>query len=380
MNTYGLTHFVRNLNLLAKSAPQIVIQVSVGLVALFSLAGFLMSFYNAEKDSRAEHHFSKGKLLEGEENPTEAAEHYRTALAFSRGNTEYQLALAGVLMEEGSLNEAERYLSDLVRMDSTNADALWMLARIASRRVNAVEAENFYQRAIYSYWPADRTADRLQARLELIGLLSANGRKPALLAQLLLLKDELPDERELQLRVAGLFLLANAPNEAVELYRYRVAADRSDGESYAGLGEAELARDNYISAQTAFRNAQRLQPENEQVRNRLELVGDVLELDPTLRGLSTFRRYERSRALLDGALAKTMRCLPYGPLHPDTGERFVVEPAREILESKNRPQRTDETIERNLFLAEQLWYLRQRICPGNPDEDALARVLQKIST
>ncbi len=380
MDTSGLTHFVRYLNPLAKSAPQIVLQVSAGLVAMFSLAGFLMSSYNAEKDSRAQHHFSEGKLLEAGANPAGAVEQYRTALSFSRDNTEYQLALARVLMEEGSLNEAERYLSDLVRMDSTNADALWMLARIASRRVRAEEAENFYQRAIYSYWPADRAADRLQARMELVELLSANGSTPALLAQLLLLKDELPDERDLQLRVAGLFLLASAPAEAVELYRHRVVADRSDGDSYAGLGEAELARGNYISAQTAFRNARRLQPENVQVQNRLELVGDVLALDPTLRGLSTFRRYERSRALLAGALAKVMVCLPYGPLHPDTGEQFVVEPAREILESEDRPQRTDETIERNLFLADQLWYLRQRICPGRPDEDALARVLTKIST
>ncbi len=64
-----------------------------------------------------------------------------------------------------------------------------------------------------------------------------------------------------------------------------------------------MALDDYRGAQRAFKTALRLNAADSNAATRLELVEQVLELDPTLRGLSAAERYRRSQKVMEAPWA-----------------------------------------------------------------------------
>src|SRR6266853_3838033 len=70
-----------------------------------------------------------------------------------------------------------------------------------------------------------------------------------------------------------------------------------NGDTYAGLGEAEFARGNYRAAQRDFQTALRLAPDDRATRRRLDVCNELLMLDPTIRGLGPVERFNRSLKL-----------------------------------------------------------------------------------
>src|SRR3989338_2827976 len=206
------SQIIRHLNPLARPGQRIFVQVLLGMVILFSIAGFLTRSYRAEKRNRALYHFQVGRTLAEQGQEPEAIEHYRAAPSPARGNSEDQLALALALLGEGRLGEAEKYLNELLHNDPTNGIANSTMARIASQREDFRNAEMYYHRAIYGFWPTPSEHDRLQARLELVDLLARAGAKQRLLAELILLQNELPEDTGIKKRVARLFLSADGPS------------------------------------------------------------------------------------------------------------------------------------------------------------------------
>jgi len=373
------SEIIRHLNPLARTGPRIFVQVLLGMVILFSIAGFLTRSYRAERRNRALYHFQVGRTLAEQGQEPEAIEHYRAALSLARGNSEYQLALALALLGQGRLGEAEKYLNELLHNDPTNGIANSTMARIASQREDFNNAEMYYHRAIYGFWPTPSEHDRLQVRLELVDLLARAGAKQRLLAELILLQNELPEDTGIKKRVARLFLSADGPSRAAGIFRELLRENRQDAEAYVGLGEAEFVQRNYSSAQTALRNATRLNPNDPVASRMFGLANEILALDPTVRGLSVRERHRRSRELVRLALGKIEPCISVGQHLPSPTVQQAVETARDLLSRNTRPRRIEEATEANLSLAEQLWQARQDLCPSNADQDVAALVLAKLA-
>ncbi len=146
-------------------------------------------------------------------------------------------------------------------------------------------------------------------------------------------------------------MAAGLAGPAADVFREVLSASPTDVAASTGLGDAELARDNYRGARTAFEQAARLDPTNQIVREKAALCERVLALDPTARGLRSAERYQRSVELLKGALTGAEACLPVSAGDPSA----EVERARQVLASSRRPPSFGEATDENVRLAERLW-------------------------
>jgi len=145
----------------------------------------------------------------------------------------------------------------------------------------------------------DASASELKARFELTDLLSHQNSRAALLAELLPLQNEAPDDDATRKKLGNLFIAAGAPARAAPILRDILRRRPGDAEAHAGLGSAEFALGNYRMAQTEFVTALRLRPNDGDTRKSLDLCSLVLELDPARRGLSPDEQYARSLTLVE---------------------------------------------------------------------------------
>jgi tetratricopeptide (TPR) repeat protein len=211
-------------------------------------------------------------------------------------------------------------------------------------------------------------------------MLARHDAKSRLQAELLLLENELPADAEARKRVARLFLRAESPSNAVVIFEAVVGANPGDWEAYSGLGDAQFALRNYLAAHDAYRVANRLNPEHAVTQARLGFASQILDSDPTLRGLSPAERHRRSRELLRAALAKVEPCQPVElPLLLPDQAREAMDSAREILSETPPPRNIAVALEANMALALDLWQARWELCPPAGDLDATDRVLAHLA-
>jgi len=325
------------------------------IAALFAIDMFLAKVERAETAAQAARLYNEGKQLAAAGRYNNAIVSLRAALAISRDNTGYQLALANALLSAGKLDDTESLLRDLLQHDATDGQANLLMARALARQQRIAEAESYYHMAIYGRWPRDAGAHRIEARFELIDLLVKIDAKQELLAELLPLQDEPLTDSAMRARVARLFLLAGSPARAADIFRQIVRHEHQDGDAYAGLGEAEFARGNYRTAESVLVVALRLKPGDAQLRKDLEVSDEVVGMDPTARGLTPAQRLARSRKLVQALLDDARKC---------------------NLPATARPGPATDA---NFATAEKLWQARKASCPGSPPSPALAIVMDKIA-
>jgi tetratricopeptide (TPR) repeat protein len=369
------------------STPQMLLAIFGTMVLLFVVTGFYNSSFRAEQRARANEHARIARTLSDYGYHRQAIEHYREALTYSRDNVEYQLGLALALYDMERYNEAENRLLDLRQHHPTLAVVNRLLARIAAREGRADEAVSYYRTAIFGQWPRNPAENRLATRFELVELLRAHGENMRAVSELLDLIKEAPARPDVQKTIGRLLLEAGAPDNAAAVFEQVVNSRPNDAVALVGYAEAQFELSNYVTAQTFFARALRVNADAPQVQSRLALCDDINRLDPTRRGLSTTNRHRRSLELVARALKLLEACLNplggklVGPPAPLPLElRAPLTEARE-LRGATRQKPSDETIEANLSLAEKLWRASESLCPGASGGDqALRQVLEKLSS
>ena len=116
-------------------------------------------------------------------------------------------------------------------------------------------------------------------------------------------------------KIGQLLLSYGAPREAADVFRNMVQTDDRDADAYAGLGEADLAMENYQDARNAFQKALQLNPADQAIKTQLDLSDRVLTLDPNARGLRAAEvttgakncSRPKSRASINASLAAKRR-------------------------------------------------------------------------
>ena len=356
---------------LNKNTFRVTTSVSVLLVLAFLVTGFVNAAYRREKTSLGESHYSKGLRLEKASDAAGAVEEFRKALIYSPDKSEYRLSFADALINEGRVDEAESHIDQLLQEDPTNGVLNLMRGRIAAKRGQTASAIDFYQRAVYEYWPPARIDERRQARWELIQLLSQTGRREELIAELMTMYANAPSDLNLRMRVGFELLKRSATAEGAQVFREVARGAPRNAEAHRGLGEALMTNGEFVSARRELERAVRLNPKDRSSADQLTLDNSIIDLDPELPGLTSSDRYRRSLNLLRRVLNDLAPCEGSG------GEARVAD-AKKLLESKaGRDPDLPLRIERT---AQQLWTASGSIC-GNAKpitDEAVAKVLERI--
>lgn len=352
--------------------------VVAAIAALVVVDSFLARLDHAARRSEAAHLVRDAGKLAAEGRKRLAVERFRTAVSLDRGNRAYRLGLVHALVADGRLAEADSTLDRMLAEDATDGELNLVLARVLVREDQVPEAISHYHRAVYGQWATDPEAARIKVRLELVELLARTGARDELLAELLPLQAAGVSDTALERRIGHLFLLAGAPDEGAEVFRELLRHDRSNADSHAGLAEAEFMQGNYRDAEASFRAASRLRPRDSATARQLQLVGQVLTLDPLRRGLSAAERNRRSGLLLQLAVEATDRCP--GPDLADS-LRPAVDSARAALRATAPRGALLEAADAKVDLAERLHAFAGPRCRSSAAgaERALDLVLQRLA-
>ncbi len=233
--------------------------IAAGLGVLLVI-GFLNYYYRSARTERAEEYYKTGNQLLQQNRDEEAMQQYRDALSAAPGNTQYRLALGLALVKANHPAEASVYLNALLKRDPENALASLGQARIAAAQSKTADAVKLYHRAIDGSWPAGQEQTRMQARFELVSILDQSGQRTQAIAELLAALGPAARDSAAKKKIGGLLLSLGAPREAADVFRNLVQSDHQDGVAYAGLGQAELALENYPEARDAFQKALQRNP------------------------------------------------------------------------------------------------------------------------
>jgi len=342
--------------------------IAAGL-AVVLVIGFLNYYYRAARSERAEQYYKTGNQLLQQDRDDEAVQQYRDALSAAPGNPQYRLALGLALVKDQHLAEASVYLNALLKRDPENALANLGQARILMTEGQTAAAVKLYRRAIDGMWPAGQEQTRIQTRFELAALLEKGGQKTQAVAELLSASGTAARDTARKKKIGQMLLSYGAPREAADIFRDVVRTDGRDAEGYAGLGQAELALENYPEARDALQKALAQNPADESSKKQLELIDRVLALDPNARGLRAAARYERSRELLQAEIMRFDQCQP--------GSKMA-DAARQALAGTPRRAELEDSADRNLALAEDLWKQGQKLCGAGPP-GAIERVLARLA-
>lgn len=294
-----------------------LLMVALAMAGLWVSATLLAGEYHERQAERARTAVEAGRALTTAARLPQAAAAFRTAVALEPDEPAYRLSLAKALVGLDRMDEAERYLQDVLRVDATNGDANLALARIHRAAGRFAAAEAAYYRAIYGRWPPEAEATRVQTRLELIELLGQTADRERVRAELTHLATAFPGDRALLLRVGRQLLDSGFAEDARRLYRGVIDRFTDPGAAHAGLAEAALALDDYAAAAAAARRALAANPDDRASAERLALASTVDSLDPTRPRLSARERTRRTRRLLDLARLRLEACWAAGPATPE---------------------------------------------------------------
>jgi len=192
-------------------------------------------------------------------------------------------------------------------------------------------------------------------------------------------------DRGIQHRLGALMLRTQLYDRATSLFQTLLEANPRDHEALLGRGEAEFQLGNYITARTQYNRAKLVQ-DDDATNERIALCNRIIELDPTRRGISLRERFRRSRVLIERARAATLTC--QNPSGAAFVGPLVALPANlaSALENADRalsgrPGRaTDESVEANTLIAEELWNQAGPLCEASsPPDPPLVHVMAKLS-
>jgi len=350
----------------------------VGLIAVFlSLDLFLARLDRRESASHAAAAYAEGLALLREGRASDAADRFETAVSIERSNVVYSLGLAEALLEERRVADADSTLRTLLLRAENDGAVNLTMARTMVREGRSEEAKAYFHRAIFGKWGADSVERRYQARFELIDFLAGSDATRELLAELLPLENVPPDSVALRRKLGGLFILAGSPARAAKLFRGVLKRDPSDGEAYAGIGDAELALGNFRAARADLAEAARRRPDDLRAATRLALVDTLLRMDPTARGIGPIERLARSRALLFRGMSAVESCGVPRLAAVDSATALLA--AQAVHARSRRPVDSETEAEALMAAAADVWASRPMTCASAARDAVLPLLMPRIA-
>jgi tetratricopeptide (TPR) repeat protein len=288
--------FLKLAKLVPRSAPAILVLLSIGAVAAFAAVNHLVNRFNANQQARGRRLYALGLADANAGSLKAAVEDFRAALTCDPTNSEYQLSLARALRDTGDpkrLDEAESYLLALWQRTPQDGAINLALGRVAARRGSVEDVLRYYHNAMYGVWTSDADGNRRRARLELIDFLLQKGVRDEAQSELVALTAELPGDPTLHLRAAQLFAQAQDYRDALTQYEHTLKLDRNNLDAMTGAGEAAYRFGHYRTAQRYLQAAVKSNPQDSHSRELLDSANIILQADPFVRRISDAERNRR---------------------------------------------------------------------------------------
>lgn len=350
----------------------VYVVVLVVLAAVFAGTTWLGQHYHASKASRADTHFTRGRVLIEAGELEQGIKELRAAVTLDRGNADYARLLARALAAAGAPREAQTYLDGVLARDPTSGIANLTQAQVARALDDAEGAEVFYQRAWFGVWPEGQQQRALVA-FELVEYLLTRGETTRAVGVLSQLSTDMPDAPGLLVRLGALFLEAGAAVDAIPPLERAVERDPENADAWRTLADAHFTTRNYATARLAALRASELAPDDAGARLIASTSDAVLNLDPGQPRLATRERLRRWQQILALTVEAFDACFgeEEGPPMP------VREDAAALLAL--RMTELDEEVV--LPVVERLWQARAVRCTElAPEYDTLALVLASLAS
>ncbi len=297
--------------LVPRSAPVILLVLTIGAIAGFAAVSHLVTRYNANQQSRGRKLYAQGLTATTAGRYDDAIAAFRAALTCDPTNSQYQLSLARALRDSNDprrLDEAESYLIALWERAPQDASVNLALARVAAHRGFIEDAVRYYHNAMYGVWNSDADANRNRARIELIQfLLNKNARAQAD-SELIALTTSLPQDAAAHLQAAQLFTQAQDYAGALQQYEEALRLAPTIAAAMAGAGEAAYGSGNYTIAQRYLRAAVNANREDANSRQLLASTDLVLRSNPFHSHISDAERNRRITAAFAQAEQRLTEC------------------------------------------------------------------------
>jgi len=239
-----------------------------------------------------------------------AVDAFRRALAKSKDNRVYSLALARALERHRDSDAAERALLALRDTAPEDGEVNLELARIAARRSDLPAALRYYRDALYAPVAASDENIRRGVRFELITFLLSHGDKSRALSELLIAANDAPPDVAAAMMLGALFSQAGDLRRARDEYLRAVRLEPRNGAALAGAGTAAFALGNYAEARQYLDQAPADDPAIASMR---EIADHVLSDDPLGMRISVVERYRRLVADLSAVSDRLHSCLARAP-------------------------------------------------------------------
>jgi tetratricopeptide (TPR) repeat protein len=297
--------------LVPRSAPVILLVLTLAAATGFAAVGHLVARYNANQQSRGRKLYAQGAAAAGAGRYDEAIAAFRAALTCDRTNSQYQLSLARALRDSNDprrLDEAESYLLALWQRSPQDAAVNLALARVAAHRGSIEDATRYYHNAMYGVWNSDPDSNRSRARIELIQFLLKKGAPANAESELMALSTSLPRDPAAHFEAAQLFAQAQDYSGALTQYREAIHLDPLNSSALTGAGEAAYNSGNYATAQHYLQEALNRNPQDADARQLLGTTELIVRTNPFRSHISDVERNRRITAAFGQAGRRLTDC------------------------------------------------------------------------
>jgi len=287
-----------------RQRPTMLVLLSVLAVLFFLGVTGLSHVYHAQRASLGDRWFSRGLADLNAKHYDAAVTEFRAALLYSRDEYSYQLNLAEALIGLDHTGEAFAYLLNLWDREPDNGLVNLELARIMARRGQVDQAVRYYNNAVYAAWPPGEESKRRDARLELIEILLQAKRQGDAQAELMALAANAGETPSLQQTIGEMFMRAGDYERALDAYRTILKVDDHNAAALAGAGNAAFQLGRFSVAQQYLQSAIRVNVNDTESAQRLEITEMVLRMDPFRSQIST---PDRNKNVVDAFAAAGQR-------------------------------------------------------------------------
>ncbi|MHB8218275.1 MAG: tetratricopeptide repeat protein [Candidatus Sulfotelmatobacter sp.] len=338
--------------LVPRSAPIILLVLTLAAVTGFAAVGHLVARYNANQQSRGRKLYALGLTAAGARHYDDAIAAFRAALTCDPTNSQYQLSLARALRDSNDprrLDEAESYLIALWQRAPQDAAVNLALARVAAHRGSIEDATRYYHNAMYGVWNSDPDSNRSRARIELIQFLLKKGAPASAESELMALSTSLPPDPAAHLEAAQLFSQAQDYSGALTQYREVLHLEPSNSSALAGAGEAAYNSGDYAVAQRDLQAAVNADSQNANARQLLATTDLILRNNPFRTHISDVERNRRIAAAFAQGEKRLTECAQQTGVNLNATD---VSPASPLATLQSRWMATKPELDRLRFPAE----------------------------
>ncbi len=264
--------------------------------------------YDRRRNQLGQQWYADGAMELQKNRPDAAVEDFRTALLYAPRNWDYRLRLAEALSQAGHTKQALNYYESLWQVNPKNGIVNLHLARFSAGAGQGVDAERYFNGAIFGDWPENAEDHRREALFELINFYLQRGDTAPADSQLMILSGNLPEDPVLHTRVAELYTKVGDEQRALAQYRIVFRLDPEYFPALYGAGKAAFHMGDFRSAESYLGRAARDASAIPEAKTLLEVTQAASSLNPNERGLRESEKIQRVLHIFRIASARLDSC------------------------------------------------------------------------